>query len=395
MKKAEFISLMAALMSLVALSIDTMLPALNSIGESLAITNQNDAQFIVSFIFLGMSPGLLIYGPLSDSFGRKPVVYFGISIFLLGSVISMLSTSFSVMLAGRFLQGFGASCCRIVTVAIVRDKYSGKLMGQTMSLVMIMFIMIPALAPALGQLILSISSWRAIFGVFIVFALVDLIWLGLRQEETLPPERRREFSIKSILDGVKETLSTSATRNFTLAAGLVFGALIGYISSAQQILQIQYETGSNFAYYFGFIALGIGLSSFLNSKLVFRFKMQNICIVALGLVSAVSVVFLILSVSYQGHPPFMALLGYLATTFFCFGMLFGNFNALALEPLGHIAGIANSVIASFQTLISVAIGAGIGQSYNGGVNPLVIGVVMSSILALLVVSFTKSTQSDS
>ncbi len=388
MKKLEFITLMAVLMSLVALSIDTMLPALDAIGQSLAVQDPNDTQFIVSFVFLGMSPGLIIYGPFSDSFGRKPTIYVGMSIFLVGSVISMMATSFPSMLTGRLLQGFGAACCRVITVAIIRDQFSGKEMGQIMSLVMIIFVMVPALAPTLGQLILLFSDWRLIFGIFIFTAVASMLWFGIRQKETLLPEKRREFSLKSILAGAHETITCKSSRNYALAAALVFGALIGYVSSAHQILKIQYNTGNLFAVYFGVIALAIGISSFINSRLVIKYKMQHICLGALGLVSIISLVFLGMAVSFAGNPPILYLVSYLGITFFCFGMLFGNFSALALEPLGHIAGIANSVISSLQTLISVAIGGFIGQSYNGGVLPLVIGIVVCSLLSLLVVMVT-------
>ena len=399
----EFISLMALLMSLVALTIDAMLPALSQIGDDLNVTNPNDVQLVVSTVFLGMALGLMLYGPISDSYGRKRAIYLGIVIFLVGSLIASLSTNFTLMLVGRVIQGFGAAACRVVTLAMIRDNFSGKEMGRVMSLIMMIFIMVPALAPSLGQLVLLVAEWRVIFWLIFLLALAGLLWLYFRQEETLNEDSRIPFSFENIISGVRETLKNPFTRGYTIASGLMFGAFVGYLSTAQQILQVQYQLGDLFSLYFGCLALAIGCSSFANSHLVMRYPMETLCLVSLSVLSVISLAFygyieFYLLSSHNGgaatQPTLFALMVYLAAVFFCFGILFGNFNTLAVHPLGHIAGVATSVISSVQTLISVAIGGLIGQCYDGTVQPLVFGFLACGILTLSITSYLHFKTSE-
>ena len=383
----EFIILMATLMSLMALAIDAMLPALDLIGLSLGVEDPNDNQLIISSLFLGMAMGLMLYGPISDSYGRKITIYLGVSIFLIGDVISILSDDFSLMIIGRLCQGFGAAACRVITIAMIRDRFDGPKMAKVMSLIMMVFIMVPVLAPSVGQVILLFASWRAIFFLLLAFALIGVIWLHLRQPETLAIEKRLPFSLSVIGQGISETLKHPQSRTYTIAAGIMFGAFIGYLSSAQQILQIQYQLGSTFSLYFGFLALAIGMASFANSKLVMIFSMEKLCIIALTLISLLSLLFYFYASHYNGQPPLVALMSYLSLTFFCLGILFGNFNTLALHPLGHIAGVATSVISTLQTLLSVMVGYVVGQAYDGGVLPLVGGFLICGAITLLLMAY--------
>lgn len=383
----EFIILMAVLMSLMALAIDAMLPALDLIGLSLGVNNPNDNQLIISTLFLGMALGLMLYGPISDSYGRKITIYLGVGIFLIGDLISLLSEDFTFMIIGRLLQGFGAAACRVITIAMIRDRFDGPKMAKVMSLIMMVFIMVPVLAPSVGQVILLFSSWRAIFLLLLAYALVGSIWLHFRQPETLAKEKRLPFSLKVILQGIAETIKHPQSRTYTIAAGIMFGAFIGYLSSSQQILQNQYELGNAFSLYFGFLALAIGMASFANSKLVMLVSMEKLCVIALGIISVLSLLFYFYAKSFTGHPPLMAFMAYLSLTFFCFGVLFGNFNTLALHPLGHIAGVATSVISTLQTLLSVGVGYVVGQAYDGSVIPLVEGFLVCSTLTLLLMAY--------
>jgi len=378
---------MAVLMSLMALAIDAMLPALDLIGLSLGVNNPNDNQLIISTLFLGMALGLMLYGPISDSYGRKITIYLGVGIFLIGDLISLLSEDFTFMIIGRLLQGFGAAACRVITIAMIRDRFDGPKMAKVMSLIMMVFIMVPVLAPSVGQVILLFSSWRAIFLLLLAYALVGSIWLHFRQPETLAKEKRLPFSLKVILQGIAETIKHPQSRTYTIAAGIMFGAFIGYLSSSQQILQNQYELGNAFSLYFGFLALAIGMASFANSKLVMLVSMEKLCVIALGIISLLSLLFYFYAKSFTGHPPLMAFMAYLSLTFFCFGVLFGNFNTLALHPLGHIAGVATSVISTLQTLLSVGVGYVVGQAYDGSVIPLVEGFLVCSTLTLLLMAY--------
>ena len=381
----EFIILMAMLMSMVALTIDAMLPALIQISTSLNAEHINDGQLIVGTVFLGMALGQMIYGPMSDAYGRKPAIYLGIIIFLIGDIISITAQDFNIMLLGRILQGMGAASCRVVTLAMIRDCFEGKEMAKVMSLIMMMFIMVPAIAPAIGQGILLFAGWRSIFIFLLVFGLIAFIWLALRQKETLLDKDRIPLSISNVISGINETLSTTTTRNYMISGGIMFGAFIGYLTSSQQILQIQYDLGKLFPIYFGILALAIGISSFINSKLVMHFSLEKLCIFALAAICGLSLIFFGLTIVFGGNPSLWFLMPYLIGMFFGFGILFGNFNTLAVHPLGHIAGIANSVISTVQTLISVIIGSYIGQSYDGSVQPLTIGFLVCATLTLFIV----------
>lgn len=378
-KQKEFIALMAILMSLVALTIDSILPALSLIGEELQVTDSNDTQLVLSGVFLGMAFGLMIYGPIADSFGRKKTLYLGISIFLIGDLISIFAQDFSLMLFGRIAQGFGAASCRVVTTAMIRDKFEGQQMGRVMSLIMVLFVIVPALAPSIGQVILWFAHWRAIFLFVLLVAATGLALLYFRQEETLAPEHKRPFSVSSITEAIKETITHPTTSLYTLAAGIVFGSFIGYLSSAQQILQLQYQTGEMFAVYFGTLAIAIGLASFTNSKLVMKFQIEKLCLTALFGLTALSICFFSYYSYADSQPSLPTFLIYLGFVFFCFGILFGNLSTLAVQPLGHIAGIATSVVASVQTLISVAVGVAIGSAYDGTIMPLTLGFVLCGI----------------
>lgn len=381
----EFVALMAMMMSMIALTIDSMLPALAQIAQDLNADHANDAQFIIGAVFLGMAMGQIIYGPISDSFGRKPAIYLGISIFIVGDVISLMASDFNTMLIGRVLQGVGASSCRVVSLAMIRDCFSGRHMARVMSLIMLVFIMVPAIAPSIGQLILIFAEWHGIFWVLLGFSITAVTWLAVRQPETLTLDKRVAFSFANVWVGIKETVSHNTSRNYTIAGGIMFGALVGYLTSSQQLLQIRYGLGDLFSVYFGLLALTIGIASFANSRLVMKLNMEKLCIFALCLISLTSLVFFSISLLYRGLPPFPVLFAYLMVAFSGFGILFGNFNALAVHALGHIAGVANSVISTIQTLISVLVGSLIGQLFNETVFPLVIGFFCCSTAALLIV----------
>ena len=376
-------------MSLAALAIDAIMPALDIMRQTLGVVKENDIQLVISIVFLGMSFGLMLYGPLSDAHGRKNALYLGISIFVIGSFLSILLNDFRVVLMGRFLQGFGAAACRVVSTALIRDKFKGAEMGKIMSLIMVIFIIVPALAPSVGQLILFFAPWQGIFILFIVLGLLALILLHFKQEETLPLESRIPMSFNNILNGVLETLRNRKTRGYMIASGLIFGAFVGYLSSAQQILQVQFNLGKSFTIYFGVLALFIGVSSFINSKLVMRFGMEKLSLLSLVSLGVVSGIYLIIINFIYPEVKIYGFLAYLGVSFLFVGILFGNLNTLAIEPLGHIAGTANSVISSIQTFLSVGIGGMVGHQYNGTVIPLVLSFFILSILSIMTIFLSR------
>jgi DHA1 family bicyclomycin/chloramphenicol resistance-like MFS transporter len=247
----EFILLMSMMMSLLALSIDAMLPALPQIGRDLDVQNPNSRQLVISTIFLGLAFGQLFFGPLSDTIGRKPAIYAGYALFLIGAIISIFATSFPLMLFGRLLQGLGVSAPRAVSLALVRDRFEGRSMAQIMSFIITFIVLVPMIAPSLGQVILNFSGWRAIFGSFIILALLTLTWFTLRIPETLSAENRAPFSFQRIVSATREILKSRTALGYTLSAGLISGAFIGYLNSSQQILQEQFALGDLFPVVFG------------------------------------------------------------------------------------------------------------------------------------------------
>lgn len=377
----EFVALIAMLTSLTALAIDAMLPALVTIGRELGVQHDNDAQLILTTLFLGLALGQVFFGPLSDATGRKPLMYVGLGIFMLGSLLSMFAQDFSHMLIGRFLQGVGASAPRVLTMALVRDCYSGRAMARVMSFTMSIFILVPMIAPSLGQGILLVAGWRSIFTLFFVLALSVALWFWWRMPETLPTAKRRAFNFREFWQGLKEVISNRTSMTYTLTTGIVFGAFLGYLSSAQQILQIQYGLGERFPLYFALLALAIGGASLLNAKLVMRYGMHWISKRALLLFTLLSGAFWLVTYSSTGHPALPLLMAYFMLAFLALGMLFGNLNALAMEPLGHIAGIGASVIGSLSTLMAIPLGTFVGQAYDGTILPLISGFLIFGVAA--------------
>jgi MFS transporter, DHA1 family, multidrug resistance protein len=377
----EFVVLLAVMTSIIAFSTDAMLPALPQIGAELGVGNVNDRQLVVIVLFIGLALAQIVYGPVSDTLGRKPAAYCGFAIFIVGSLMCVFAWSFQIMLIGRFLQGAGAAGPRIVSLALVRDLYSGRAMARIMSMVMGVFIIVPVIAPSVGQGLLLLGDWRFIFVALLVEGIIGLVWFAWRQPETLREDRRAAFSLRRVLSAFREACTNPVTLGYTVAAGLVFGAFVGYLASTQQVLGELYGLGKLFPIYFGANALAFGAASMLNARLVMKLGMRRIAGSSLAATSALSLVFFIVMLLLEGHPPLWALMGYLLLTFFFVGVLFGNFNALAMEPMGHIAGVAAAVVGSLATIISSVLGWLLGQAYDGTVRPMIAGFAALTTLA--------------
>lgn len=388
LKRSEFVSIIALVTSLSALAIDAMLPALITISRDLKLSNINDSQMVISFIFLGMCIGQLIYGPISDVYGRKKPLEIGLLIFISGSIVSAISHSFEIMLFGRLLQGLGAASTRVITTAIIRDYYSKEQMAKIISLVMMIFVIVPAIAPTLGQIILLKYHWRAIFYLLLGLGLIGYLWFKIRMPESLILEKRLPLSLTRIKEASIETLRQKDSMLYTIASALIFGAFIGYLTSSSQIFIIVFNQEKNFPVLFGTLALSIGSASFFNSKFVVRFGMKNLTIVALKFLTAFAAIYLSIIYLFSLEQNLTLFIIYMLLSFFCIGILFGNFNALAISPLGHIAGIATAIISSIQTFIFLILGTFIGQSFDGTVYPLVLGFLILSIASWFVVKRT-------
>lgn len=382
--RTEFIVLIAFMISLVAMTTDVMLSGLSMIASDLGQSDPNAGHLVISVLFGGFAVGQLIVGPLSDCYGRRPVIHASYALFLVGCMLSLFATSFEMLLLGRVLQGLGMSGPRIIAVAIVRDGFEGRAMARIMSFVMAVFIIVPAVAPAIGQLVIALAGWRAIFALLLLIAAISWTWFGLRQPETLDPADRRVFSFKGVFQGIIIICKTRAALGYTLCVGLIFGPFLAYLSLAQQIFQGSYDKGAGFALWFAIAALSIGAASILNSALVERLGMRFLSNLALiGIVVAAGA-FMIVVIAWDGLPPFTLFMTWIIITFFGMGLLFGNLNALAMEPLGKMAGLGAAVVGALSTLVSIPIGVMISDSFTGGVGALVTGFGIVAILALLI-----------
>ena len=367
----EFVLLMAATSILVSFAIDAMLPALPAIGADLHPLAVNDRQLVIPVFFFGMATAQIVIGPLADSYGRRPVMFSGMALFILGCLWASQASGFYELLAARLMQGIGAAAPRVTSIAITRDLYSGREMARVSSLTMVAFMMGPMAAPAVGQVFVNYLDWRALFVGFAAICGVVWLWAALRLPETAP--NRGPLSLGAIKSAFAETLKNRKALGYTLASGFTFGGLMAYLSSAQQILQEMYALGDYFALAFGGLAGMVAIASFANASLVRKYGMRRICAIALAVMVVCSGLFLAYSLWLGVRPPLTATLSFLAVFFFCAGMLFGNFSALAMEPLGHIAGAAASVIGCISMSTAAVIGAMIARAFNGTIMPVLFG----------------------
>jgi DHA1 family bicyclomycin/chloramphenicol resistance-like MFS transporter len=385
MGKGEFIALAAFLMAINSLAIDIMLPALQQIGASLNVESENHRQFVVSSYLLGFGVAQLVYGPLSDRFGRRLPLLAGIGIYICSSLGSALVPTFEGLLILRFVQGLGSAATRVITISIVRDIYGGRQMAEVMSLIMMVFMIVPVIAPGSGQIIMLFGSWHLIFLFIAVMAAIIAGWAYIRLPETLRPENVRPFTAKSVLGGFKLVLTNRIALCYTIASTFIFGSLFGFINSAQQIYVGIYGLGVYFPFAFAGVAVFMSMSSFLNSRLVGKFGMRRLSHGALLGFITINTIWL-LALVFGPHPmPFFLFIGFFGLAMFQFGWIGSNFNSLAMEPLGHVAGTASSVLGFMSTVGGALIGAGIGQAFNGTALPMVAGYFTVSIIGLVFV----------
>lgn len=379
----EFVALMASLMSIVALSIDALLPALPEIGDALGVIDTNNNQMLVTMIFLGLGFGQLIFGPLSDSFGRKPIVYVGFILFVLATIICVATESFEMMILGRVLQGVGLASPRTLSIAMIRDSYDGDYMAKILSIVVMVFILVPVIAPTLGQFLLNYYNWESIFYVNLLFGLVIMLWFWRRQEETLSDTNRIKFTPMLFVNGTKEFIKHKNAVAFTLVSGFITGSFMVYLSTAQQIFEKQYNLADKFPYIFASLAIAVGLATFLNSRYVIRFGMWRIAYAGTIGYCAISILYVV--IFWSGvNPSIEVLIMFFVLQFFAIGFLFGNLRSLAMQPLGHIAGIGAAINGFVSTVMAVPIANYIGSFVSDSVLPLFIGFSIFGILSLLV-----------
>lgn len=378
--RAEFIALCAFLMALNALAIDVMLPGLQEIGASLGVSDENQRQYVITAYLLGFGVAQLFFGPLSDRFGRRKPLIFGISIYVLASVAAGFSPNFETLLVLRAVQGIGIAATRVITVSIVRDVFGGRAMAEVMSLIMMVFMIIPVIAPSIGQAVMIFGEWHLIFFFMGVTALGCLFWMLRRLPETLDPSDVRQIKLAPIAEAFRMVVTNRVALWYTLASTFAFGALFGFLNSAQQIYVGIYDLGAWFPIVFAAVACVMAFSSFLNSRLVGRMGMRRLSHGALCGFLAISTIWYL--VSLMGPMPLWLFLVFFAIAMFQYGWIGSNFSSLAMEPLGHVAGMASSVQGFVTTLGSALIGAYIGQAYDGTIQPMVGGFALLAAIAL-------------
>jgi MFS transporter, DHA1 family, multidrug resistance protein len=379
----EFVIVIASIMALNPLAMDMMLPALPQIGSAFHIAAGNRPQMVLSIFLVGFGVGQFVMGPLSDRFGRRPILLGGMVVYCVASLLAIAAPSFETLLLARGLQGLGTSATRVIATSIVRDCYAGRRMASVVSLAMMVFIAVPVIAPSFGQAVMLLTQWRGIFIVLMIYGVLALIWSAVRMPETLPISGRRSLAIGEVLGAFRQTVTNRQTLGYALAAGGVQGSLFAFVFSSQQVFTEIYHLGHYFPLAFAAIAIGVAVAGFLNSRLVGRLGMRVISHSALvGFVAIGGIMLVAAKLQMLPLAPFMMLASLMM---FAFGMMFANFTALAMEPQGHIAGTASSLYGSITTLLAIGIGMAIGQDYDGTLLPFATGFFLCTLAALGVV----------
>lgn len=384
----EFVALVAALMATNALGIDTMLPALQDIGSAMGVQDGNKMQWIVLAYMLGFGVAQLFYGTLIDRYGRKSILLVGMAGYVLCSLAVACTHSFTLVVTARALQGVAAAASRVVSVAIVRDNYVGRSMARVVSLSFMVFMGVPILAPSIGQAILFTGlSWRWIFIGMALFGGAVLAWVATRLPETLHPEDRHPIDLPGIVRIFRQILTCRLWLGYSLGTAAVFGSLMGFIVSSQQVFLFVFKAPNLFPLVFAGIASCIAAASLANARLVGRLGMRvlsHAAMLGFVVVAAIHAV-----VAYSGYETLWSFAILQGCMMFCFGLLMGNFNAIAMEPVGHMAGTAASAMGFVTTVGGAGIGYLVGQSFNGTDIPLTIGFFCAGLATMVIILITE------
>lgn len=383
----EFVPLVASLMALAALGIDSMLPALPDISRRLGVDAILDGPLILTVFVVGLGVGQLIHGPLTDRFGRRPVLIAGLVCYVIGNLLAGLASSFTLLLVVRFITGLAIAASRVVTIALIRDCFSGRAMAQVTSLAFMVFMAVPIVAPSFGQAVLLIGSWRLIFEVIAGAALACLIWFAARMPETLPRERQIPLSLTTLMRGWRATLSDRFSLGYTAAAMIAQGAIFGYLSSIQPIMERVFHRPALLGMVFAASAGTMAVANLLNSRIVMRIGMRRISQAALVVMILSSGTGLLIGRS--GDEPLIVFVMLQAVTMACFGLATSNMSAMAMENMGAIAGTASSLQGFFGITIGGLIGWAIGRSFDGTTVPLHAGFLAAGIIGLAIAAIVE------
>ncbi|HKX92055.1 MAG TPA: multidrug effflux MFS transporter [Sphingomicrobium sp.] len=383
----ETTALLAGLMALNAFAIDAMIPALPDIGHSLDVARENDRQLVVVAYFIGFASTQLVWGPLADRFGRKPVLAAGVILYGIFAILCALAESFALLIAGRVAMGASAAVTRVLVVAMVRDLFEAEAMARVMSLVFMVFMLVPVLAPNVGQAILLVGSWRTIFFVLGGYAVVMLAWSWLRLPETLRPEFRRSLNPREMLAAIAEAVREPQSRGYTIALTVTFSALVAYIASIQQIVFDVFREPQLIGLVFASIAAPMALASWFNSRIVERFGLRRVGHSAAAGFVVVTVAHAALALT--GGETLASFIVLQALTMCCFALTSSNLGTLAMEHMAPIAGTASSVQGVVGTLGAAIFGFAIGRAFDGTVVPFVVGTALCALLGFAIIALTE------
>lgn len=383
----EFVCLVAALMSLTALGIDSMLPGLPAIGRSLHVVDENRRQFVITAFVAGFGVAQLAHGPLADRYGRRTLLLWSLSADVVANVACAIAGSFTLLLVARVVGGAAISACRVAVVALVRDCFQGRGMARVMSIAFTVFMVVPVLAPSFGSVVLLVGSWRLIFWTIAGVTLAVLVWFAARMPETLRPEDRHPIEARRIARGWRATLSDRSSLGYTLASTALLGALYGYLNSIQQVMEHVFHRPKLLAVIFATTAATMAAANLFNARLVMRLGTRRISHAALtGMIAASA---LHLALSLAGGETLLTFGVIQAVLLGCFGLATSNFSAMAMENMGHLAGTASSVQGFVSVTAGSLIGAVIGQAFDGTTTPLSIGFLVCAVAAMAAVAITE------
>lgn len=396
LSRPEFVALMAMLFATVAFAIDAMLPAMPEIAAEVSPEAPNRAQLIITSFVLGMGVGTMFTGPLSDAFGRRPVILAGAALYIAGSAMAWVAQSLELLLAARVLQGLGAAGPRVVALAIIRDLYEGRTMAQLISFVMLVFTLIPAVAPAMGAGIIAVAGWRAIFLAFILFSVISVLWLVLRQRETLEVADRRPFRLAVLADGISQVCANRQVVLTMAVLSLTFGMLFTVLASTQPVFDITFGRAATFHWWFALIAVLSASGSILNAAIVVRLGMRRVVKISLlsQILFSAAMAGLIFSDRITGDAQFYIYVVWTTGVFLMAGLTIGNLNALAMAPMGHLAGMTASIVGSVATVCAVIIAVPIGLAFDGTPRALVLGVLICALVGFLITRLLDDVTPD-
>jgi DHA1 family bicyclomycin/chloramphenicol resistance-like MFS transporter len=383
----EFIALAAALAAVAAMSIDIILPALPAVGRAFGITDENDRQLVILVFTVTFGFCQLFYGPLSDRFGRKPLLVAGLALYIVGSTAAMFVSSFNGLLALRAVQGVGTAALQVVALAMVRDCFSGPSMGRVLTFIFTTFMIVPIIAPTIGQQIEFVATWKGIFAFNAIAAALILLWMTTRLKETLRVEDRRSLDFGSLVGAFREIVTHRVTAGYAVASTLTLVALFSYIVCVQQVYGELYGLGTLFPYAFGASSIGVAVAALFSARLVRRIGMRPVAHGALAIFTVSGLALFLLALA--GNPPFWVTFGLLSTCMMAFGVLQGNISAIALEPMGHIAGTASSLVGVVTMTVANILAGVVGQAYDGTVVPLAFAFGFGGLAAAAAVFWTE------